>query len=240
MQRLVSKAYWLIHNRTKGTFVASSHVSWRASIGRQCWVRQGVEVHDNVTVGDYSYVVGPGTLIDEAVIGKFCSIARNTIIGPPGHSYDWISTHPFIYSKFYGVVEHDQPLFQKNPPTIGNDVWIGVNSVILRGVHIGHGAVIAAGSIVTRDVEPYSIVAGVPARHLKYRFPEHVRRALLGMKWWDWNDAQLKEAHPFLCDVDAFVARYGAIDELTLVNSQDHGTLSEERADTRYVAKEMR
>ncbi len=219
-RRLASTAYWLIHNRARGTFVASNDVSRKASIGRHCWIRQGVEIHDSVTVGDYSYIVGPGTLIDEAVIGKFCSIARNAIIGPPGHNYDWVSTHPFIYLKSYGFAECNRPIFQKNPPTIGNDVWIGVNSVILRGVHVRDGSIIAAGSIVTRDVEPYSIVAGVPARHLKYRFPEQTREALLGIQWWNWGDEQLKEALPLLSNVEEFLVRYGPMDRPIVVGSE--------------------
>jgi len=233
IDRLMSGVYWSIHNRTKGTFVASSHVSRKASIGRHCWIRQGVEVHDNVSLGDYSYVIGPDTLIDEAAIGKFCSIARNVIIGPVGHHHEWVSTHPFIYSAFYGFVERDKPIPQKSAPVIGNDVWIGMNSVILRGVEIGHGAVIAAGSVVTHNVEPYSIVAGVPARQIKHRFPEEVRRALLELKWWDWGDDRLREALPCLCDVDGFLARYGRGTRPTVGQGADNGLLADEQGTLR-------
>jgi acetyltransferase-like isoleucine patch superfamily enzyme len=200
--------YWSIHNRAKGTFVASSSVSWKISIGKHCWIRQGAEVCSNVTIGDYSYIIGPNTYVEEAVIGKFCSIARNVIIGPTNHNYHWVSTHPFIYSTFYRFIERDKPSPQKAGPVIGNDVWIGANSVILRGTKIGHGAAVAAGSVVARDVAPYSIVAGVPARHIKYRFPEHVRDALLELKWWDWGETQLREAIPLLYDVDEFIGRH--------------------------------
>jgi acetyltransferase-like isoleucine patch superfamily enzyme len=190
------------------TFVASNRVSIGVQIGRYCWIRQGVEVCSKVKIGDYSYIIGPNTYIGEAVIGKFCSIARNVIIGPIDHNYNCVSTHPFIFSTFYKFIEHDKTMPQKNAPVIGNDVWIGIRSVILRGITIGHGAVIAAGSVVTHDVDPYSIVAGVPARHIKYRFPKEVRDVLLEMKWWDWNEERLKEAVPLFYDVQEMIKKY--------------------------------
>jgi virginiamycin A acetyltransferase len=234
----MSRAYWLIHNRVKGTFVAGRQVSRKASIGRHCWIRQGVEVHANVRVGSFSYIIGPGTFIDEAVIGKFCSIARNVIIGPPGHHYEWVTTHPFIYSAFYGLVDRDEAISQKKVPAIGNDVWIGMNSVILRGVTVGHGAVVAAGSVVTHDVEPYSIVGGVPARHIKYRFSESSRRALLEMKWWDWPEDRLKEAVPLLRDVDEFLARFGPSVRSTIGGTSENIAASgKQRNDAKTVGR---
>jgi acetyltransferase-like isoleucine patch superfamily enzyme len=208
LDRLLTAVYWRIQNRVKHTYVASNRVSRDAVVGKHCWIRQGAEVCGNVTIGDYSYIVGPNTYVEEAVIGKFCSIARNVIVGPYNHDYHWVSTHPFVYSTFYGFLKHDQPGVQKSAPVIGNDVWIGMNSIILRGVRIGDGAVIAAGSVVTRDVESYSVVGGVPARHIKYRFPGQARNALLRVKWWDWNDDRLEEALPFFHDMDEFLARY--------------------------------
>jgi acetyltransferase-like isoleucine patch superfamily enzyme len=208
INRLMSRVYWRIQNRRKHTFVASSRVSRRTTVGKYCWIRQGAEVCDNVTIGDYTYVIGPNTYIAEAVIGKFCSIARNVTIGPCDHDYHWVSTHPFISSEFYKFIACEKPWPQKDAPVIGNDVWIGMNSVVLRGIRIGHGAVIAAGSVVTHDVDPYSIVAGVPSRHLKYRFPEHVRNALLEMEWWNWSEDRLKNAIPSFYDMDEFVARH--------------------------------
>lgn len=209
LDRLMARVYWRIQGRIKHTFVASCRVSCKTAIGKYCWIREGAEVCRNVTIGDYSYVIGPDTYIEEAIIGKFCSIGRKVIIGPSEHNYNWVSTHPFICSKFYTFVQRDKPSSQKSAPVIGNDVWIGVNSVILRGTRIGHGAVVAAGAVVTHDVHPYSIVAGIPARHIKYRFPEHIRKALLDMQWWDWSDDRLKEALPFFYEVDEFLARYG-------------------------------
>lgn len=210
IDKLVSKVYWSIQNRVKHTFVASNNVSFRIQIGKCCWIRQGAEVKCKVRIGDYTYIIGPNTYVEEAEIGKFCSIARNVIIGPCDHNYNWVSTHPFINSTFYEFIERDKPRPQKSTPVIGNDVWIGMNSVILRGVKIGHGAVVAAGSIVTHDVEPYSIVAGVPARHIKYRFSKQFRDALLEIKWWDWNEEQLKEAVPLFYNVEEMIVKYQA------------------------------
>jgi acetyltransferase-like isoleucine patch superfamily enzyme len=210
LDRLVSRLYWSIHNRVKGTYVASRNVSWKTSIGKHCWIREGAEIRGKVIIGDHSYIIGPNTFVDEAVIGKFCSIARNVIIGPPDHDYHCVSTHPFIYSAFYRFIESDRPASQKRVPIIGHDVWIGMNSVVLRGVTVGHGAVIGAGAVVTHDVEPYSIVAGVPARHVKYRFPGPIREALLEIKWWDWDEDRLRDAIPSFYDVGEFVRRHDA------------------------------
>lgn len=210
IDKLVSKVYWSIQNRVKHTFVASNNVSFRIQIGKHCWIRHGAEIKCNVRIGDYTYIIGPNTYIEQAIIGKFCSIARNVIIGPCDHNYNWVSTHPFIDSTFYKFLECDKQIPQKNIPIIGNDVWIGMNSVILRGVNIGHGAVVAAGSVVTHNVEPYSIVAGVPARHIKYRFPKQFRDALLAMKWWDWSEGRLKQAVPLFYNVEEMIKMYRA------------------------------
>lgn len=221
LDRFVSKLYWSIHNRIKGTSVASSSVSWKTSIGRHCWIREGAEISGKVIIGDYSYIIGPNTFVDEAVIGKFCSIARNVIIGPPDHDYHCVSTHPFIHSAFYRFIASDRPAPQKRVPVIGHDVWIGMNSVVLRGVTVGHGAVIGAGAVVTHDVEPYSIVAGVPARHVKYRFPESIRKALLEIKWWDWDEDRLKDAIPSFYDIGEFVRRHDARISATAADEYD-------------------
>ena len=218
INRLVSEVYWLIRNRVKHTFVASSRVSFGVHVGKYCWIREGAEVCSNVRIGDYSYIIGPNTYVADAVIGKFCSIARNVIIGPSNHNYNWISTHPFISSTFYGFIEHDKSGLPKSAPVVGNDVWIGMNSVILRGVTIGHGAVVGAGSVVTHDVEPYSIVAGVPARHIKYRFPKHVRDSLLEMKWWDWSEERLKKAVPLFYNVEEMIEMYHAGESVCVNN----------------------
>lgn len=143
----------------------------------------------NVSIDDYSYT-GPFDMIFHAEIGKFTSISYGVTIGPPEHNYHRLSTHPMIYDKFYGIFEENGDIrnekFEK-PITIGNEVWIGCNATIRRGVKIGDGAIVGANSMVNKDVPPYAIVAGCPARIIKYRFDRDTINELLKLKWWHWN-----------------------------------------------------
>lgn len=145
-------------------------------------------------------------------IGSFCSISDSVTIMLGGeHRTDWVTTYPF--SRLFAEASE----FKGHPHTrgdvvVGNDVWIGYGALILSGVRIGNGAVVAARSVVRGDVEPYSIVAGNPSRHVKYRFDEASVRALEEIAWWDWPIAKIKEAWPLLLagDVRAFIDAYGA------------------------------
>ena len=127
------------------------------------------------------------------------------------HRTDWVTTYAFthLFPEATGFKGHPRT---KGDVVIGNDVWIGYEALILSGVRVGNGAVIAARSIVTRDVEPYSIVAGNPARHIRFRFDEAAVKALEEIAWWDWPMDKIKEAWPLLLadDVKAFIAAYGA------------------------------
>lgn len=135
-------------------------------------------------------------------IGKYCSIANNVQILLGGlHRTDWITTFPFpayveeaAHIKNYGGTKGDV--------IIGNDVWLCTDSTILSGVTIGHGAVVACGAVVTRNVEPYSIVAGNPARHVRWRFEEMDRQALLDIAWWDWPEQEIRKLVDILCSSD--------------------------------------
>src|SRR5690606_15275799 len=108
-------------------------------------------------------------------------------IGVGNHNYNWLTTHPFLVSSEYGFIKEDLAEPQKHAPVIGNDVWIGINSIIQRGVTIGDGAVIASGSVVTKDVVPFSIVAGIPAKHIKFRFSDIQIQQLMKICWWNWD-----------------------------------------------------
>lgn len=179
-------------NKVRETRVEGLGVSHKANIGRRAIVRRGSEVGPDVILGDYSYISGPRSYVEAAHIGKFCSIARQVVIGPGDHELYAVTTHPFRLSpSFGGLSSMEIPLSQKAAPIIGNDVWIGMNSIIMRGVIIGDGAVIAANSVVTRDVEPYSVVGGVPAHIIKYRFTSEIIIALQAIRWWDWSDQEL-------------------------------------------------
>ena len=191
IRALLSPVYWFFMNRFRQHQVESRQVAWRAKLGKHVSIRAGSEVGPNVSIGDYSYISGPRSYVEAASIGKFCSIARQTTIGVSGHDYTKVTTHPFIIDPAYKFVTSAVTESQKPPPVIGHDVWIGMNCVVHRGVSIGHGAVVASDAVVTRDVEPYSIVGGNPARHLKYRFSSEVIEALLKIEWWNWDEDRL-------------------------------------------------
>lgn len=139
----------------------------------RCDVGFGTYCGINITVGS-----------PETKIGKFCSIAQNVIIGAGEHPLNYLSTSPFFYLETLGFRKGCKETYLK-PVQVGNDVWIGDNVFIKGGVTIGDGAVIAAGAVVVKDVPPYAVVAGVPARIIKYRFDEKTIKELLDLKWWD-------------------------------------------------------
>jgi acetyltransferase-like isoleucine patch superfamily enzyme len=136
--------------------------------------------------------------------GRFCAIGPGVIAGIGRHpSRDFASTHPAFFSpswpaeRRYAVHEFDEhPRVE-----IGSDVWIGANAFIGAGITIGDGAIIGAGAVVTKDVEPYSVVVGVPGRVLRQRFPPSQQRALSSIEWWNWSDEQLRSAGPLFCDI---------------------------------------
>ncbi len=142
----------------------------------------------NVKIGDYTYI-GSNSKIQHAEFGKFCSVGAEVYIGLGKHPLHYKSTHPAFYandSSYYGVepeIKNLTPEYEKI--TIGNDVWIGTRAIILDGVSIGDGVVIAAGAVVTKDVPSYAIVGGVPAKIIKYRFEPDKINQLLEEKWWE-------------------------------------------------------
>lgn len=138
------------------------------------------------SLGRCTYVV-EGHIVNSDV-GSFCSIAPQVRIGGfGGHPTQWLSTHPIFYSplKQVGISFSEETKFEENKRTvIGNDVWVGTRAIVLDGVHVGDGAVIAAGAVVVKDVQPYSIVGGVPAKEIKKRFDDDVIIGLERLKWW--------------------------------------------------------
>jgi len=205
---LYTRIYWATKGKRAGARIESSQVSPKAKIGRGAIVRAGVEVGPDVVLGDHSYISGPRSYVEAARIGRFCSIARQVVIGPGNHDLSAVTTHPFPVSSAYGDfggVASPRP--QKPAPIIGNDVWIGVNCVVLRGVTIGDGAVVAANSVVTRDVPPYAIVGGNPARHVRDRFPPEIAAALLRIRWWDWSDDEIRRNVGLFQDPQAFLSK---------------------------------
>ncbi|TVQ00278.1 MAG: chloramphenicol acetyltransferase [Roseinatronobacter sp.] len=171
----------------------------------------------NTIMGDYSYCAR-GCDIANATIGKFVNIAANVRIGPTDHPMDRASLHHFLYrSDLYWPDEApDVAFFERRAARrvmIGHDVWIGHGAIIRPEITIGHGAVIGAGAVVTRDVAPYTIVAGVPAEKLRRRFPKQVARRLTDLAWWDWDHDRLRLALSDFrtLDVEAFLRKYEAV-----------------------------
>lgn len=133
-------------------------------------------------------------------IGAYCSISRNVQIFLGGnHRTNWVSSFPF--PKFYPELAGLIPSFgvTKGDVIIGSDVWLCRNCTIMSGVKIGHGAVVATGAIVTKDVPPYAIVAGNPAKVIKYRFEQTTIEQLLASAWWDWPENEIREIAPIMC-----------------------------------------
>jgi len=150
---------------------------------------------NNTRISSYTYL-GRNSIVQNSNIGRFCSIANEVFIGPGNHPVDDFSTSPLFYRVInplnIKLVEENSNFKEYQPVNIGNDVWIGARAIILDGVKIGHGAIIAANSVVTKDVPPYSIVGGAPARIIKYRFDTEKIKYLLDLQWWTWDLDEIK------------------------------------------------
>ena len=172
----------------------------------------------HVTLGDYSYISRNST-ISHCTIGKFCSIGPNFCCGLGIHPTNGISTSPMFYStaKQNGVsLCKENKIDEYKQTHIGNDVFIGANVTVLDGVSIGDGAVIGAGAVVTKDIPPYAIAIGVPAKVAKYRFDSESIIKLLNREWWDGDSEFLKKVEQSFWDVDRFLDEYNC-----LSNTQD-------------------
>jgi acetyltransferase-like isoleucine patch superfamily enzyme len=172
--------------------------------------------HPQVQVGRHTYGLRRESIFiyhpdDRVVIGRFCSIADGVRFVLGEHRLDCVTTFP-LRANCFGDLPHADAR-SKGLIQVGNDVWIGVNAVILSGVQIGDGAVVAAGAVVARDAPPYAIVGGVPARIIKYRLRPDQIEALLNIRWWDWPLDEIEENLPlFYGDVDLFIRTHSPRD----------------------------
>lgn len=167
------------------------------------------------TLGDYTYVVHDSNII-YAEIGKFCAIASQSRINPGNHPTWRAALHHFTYrSASYGLADEDDLEFfnwrRQHRVVMGDDIWIGHGATVLPGVTIGTGAAVGAGAVVSKNVEPFQIVAGVPAKPIRYRFEAPVREKLLEIAWWDWSREQLRSGLRDFRELsaEAFVEKYG-------------------------------
>ena len=188
-------------------------------VQRDCTFGHFVDVAERVvltesSIGDYSYIERNAELI-YTTVGKFCAIAANARINALAHPLERISQHKITYrpNEYFLNAKVDKAFRaerQQARVMIGHDVWVGHGAVIMPGVSVGHGAVIGAGAVVTRDVEPYAIVAGVPAARVKWRFKKKIRERIIAIGWWDWEHDRLAAVVDDMrkLTVQAFLEKY--------------------------------
>ena len=167
-----------------------------------------------VDFGAYSYCAGRNE-IAYSTIGKFANIASGCRICPTNHPYQRASLHHFMYraSNYWDDATDEAEVFEerrRNGVTVGHDTWFGYNAVIMPGVTVGTGAIVAAGAVVTKDVAPYTIVGGVAAAEIKPRFAPRIAERLLALAWWDWDHAALRASLEDFrgLSVEAFLETY--------------------------------
>jgi phosphonate metabolism protein (transferase hexapeptide repeat family) len=191
------KRYSSLASRDGEPLVHSSALLRNAKLGRFTEIKERVAFSDS-ELGDYSYVERQAEAI-YARIGKFCAIASNARINALEHPIERVSQHKMTYraNEYFLGAKLDggfRDLRQSKLVDIGHDAWVGHGAVIMPGIRIGHGAVVAAGAVVTHDVAPYAIVAGVPAKFLKWRFEEKISERIISLGWWDWEHDRLAVA----------------------------------------------
>lgn len=199
------------------TQINDSVFKGKVSIGNNCRINQ-VSFGGKVTVNDYTSLWGPNLSIVASTdypvnIGKFCSVAKNVVIQSYNHNHKKITTY-FIGQHIFKEKWSNERIGKGDGINIKNDVWIGASALILAGVTVGHGAIIAANSVVTKSVPPYAIVAGTPAKIIGYRFSEEVINKLLETEWWNWEIEKIKQ-HKNL-----FESEHDDASMLALLNNQ--------------------
>jgi virginiamycin A acetyltransferase len=199
--------------------ILSTRVSPAAIAGqRGIEIQRGTSIDSASSIGGYTYI-GCYCYITASKIGRYCSIANNVSVGQGEHALDRPSTSSLFYPLASQTLTADEC-------EIGSDVWIGVDAIILRGVKIGVGAVVAANAVVSKDVPPYAIVAGVPARLIRFRIPEERHQKMLACRWWELDRPAADAA---LADLDKLPRQHVVISAVEQVRSVDgpEGNLSD-------------
>lgn len=190
--------YNVIHTNSERACIVNDSNIHISSMGEGCFFEH-VYAYGDIELDNNISISGPGTVLHavkgKIKIGSYTSIAPNVTITEFNHDINRPSTYAFGYNIFHEEFKND--VTSKGNITIGEDVWVGSNVCILSGLNIGRGAVIAAGAVVNKDVEPYSIVGGVPARLIKMRFSQEKINKLESMEWWKWDHKKILENKSF-------------------------------------------
>ena len=202
----------------------AAFISANVDVDKTAYIYRGVKAK-HASIGAHTYIAN-NTDIENAEIGMYCSIADHCRIGMSGHSLSNLSTSPIFTQTVNGLQERwihkdvFKQKFEEERVFLGNDVWVGSHVLINGGVTVGHGAVIGAGAVVVKDVPPYSIVGGVPAKVIRYRFSTEVIEKLLELQWWNLPDETLKE-HIALFQQENITVE----DLVQLMSKNDKGTI---------------
>jgi len=185
--------------------LSKCHLGAYTDVGPNCNMRES-------SMGDYSYLAGNVSMV-WTTVGKFCSIAAYTRINPGNHPTWRVTTNHSTYRrKQYGLDDVDDTEFfewrKSHPCEIGHDVWIGHNVTVIAGVKIGTGACIGAGAVVTKDIPPFAIAVGVPAKVIRYRFDEETINRITAAEYWNWSREKLEANFADLRNVDEFLAKH--------------------------------
>lgn len=198
-----------------------------AKLGAYVEIAESTRILES-TIGDYSYTDRYAD-IAYSVIGKFVNVAAFSRINPGEHPHHRASLHHFMYrSSYYWPDETDEQLVfdwrRARPVHIGHDTWIGHGAIIMKGVKVGNGAVIASHAVVTKDVPPYAIVGGLPAKFIKWRHPQLISDRLQDLAWWDWDHEKLRTALPDFraLSAEAFIEKYQVLHDKTPVTLMLH------------------
>ena len=204
--RFIRNLYLEYKYRSCHLSVSGSASIWNSKFGRYNSFGDNTYLYDSI-IGDFSYIAD-NSRIFRTEIGKFCSIGPNVLMGLGKHpSRDFVSTHPAFFSnrKQSGISFIKKNLYKEfESIVIGNDVWVGARSIILDGVKIGDGVIVASGSVVTKNIPSYSVVGGVPAKIIRYRFTKKHIDFLGKLKWWNKDTRWLRRNAQKFIDVELF------------------------------------
>lgn len=201
------------------TKISTFDIGNKFSCGQYCLIGSNAIIGNNVKIGNLTYIntsIGQVVIESNVSIGSFCSIAPNVIIAPGNHYISFVTTHPLLYNTYYSKLMNLNVTLNYNglidtevQTNIGNDVWIGMNSIIKRGVTIGDGAIIASGSVVTKDVAPYAIVGGVPAKIIRFRFDKEQLHALAKCRSiWQLTPTELEANFSSLYSISEYIKTF--------------------------------